>query len=487
MVLEETLAGIVGSEHVFNDPRTLETYSKDESFVHPIRPRCVVKPRSSKEVQAIVEWANLTRTPLVPVSSGPPRFRGDTIPSMGGAVTADLSGMKRIIKVDRQSRVAMIEPGVTFGELIPELGKEDLAPFMPLVPRRFKSVVASCLEREPITIPRAHWETQDPLLCTEVIYGSGDLFRTGYAAGPGTIEEQWEIGRTQVRGMGPAQVDFAKLIQGAQGTMGIVTWATIKCKLLPKVKKAFLVPSENVERLINLTYKLMWKKLGAECLILNGHNLACILAKDGKDASALRDALPVWVLFFGIEGTGLLPEEKAAYQEAEFKDVAQLLGLEPLTVVSGVTADVVLEALSQSSPEPYWKLRFKGGCQDVFFVTTLDRSPEFIRKMYELAGYFKYPAADIGVYIQPTVQGSNCHCEFNLSYTPQKSAEVDRLKSFVIEASRTLANMGAFFSRPYGPWTDIAYGCPPETVSALKKVKSIFDPNGIMNPGKLCF
>jgi FAD/FMN-containing dehydrogenase len=406
---------------------------------------------------------------------------------MGGVITIDLSGMKRIIKVDRPSRVAMIEPGVTFGELIPELGKEDLAPFMPLVPRRFKSVVASCLEREPITIPRAHWETQDPLLCTEVIYGSGDLFRTGSAAGPGTIEEQWEIGRTQVRGMGPAQVDFVKMIQGAQGTMGIVTWATIKCKLLPKVKKAFFVPSENVERLINLTYRLMWKKLGAECLILNGHNLACILAKEGKDANVLRDTLPVWVLFFGIESTGLLPEEKAAYQEAEFKDAAQLLGLEPLTVVSGMTAEVVLEALSQPSPEPYWKLRFKGGCQDVFFITTLDRSPEFIRKIYELAGYFKYPAIDIGVYIQPTVQGTNCHCEFNLSYAPQKSAEVDRVKSFVIEASRTLANMGAFFSRPYGPWTDIAYGHAPETISALKKVKSIFDPNGIMNPGKLCF
>lgn len=487
MVLEETLASIVGSERVFDDLETLEGYAKDESFVHPIRPRCVVKPKNTEEVERIVKWATDTNTPLVPVSSGPPRFRGDTVPSVGGAVIIDLSGMKRIIRVDRRNRVAMIEPGVTFGELIPELEKEGLAPFMPLVPRSSKSVVVSSLEREPITIPRHHWETQDPLLCVEVIYGSGDLFRTGSAAGPGTIEEQWEVGRAQVRGMGPAQVDFAKLIQGAQGTMGVVTWATIKCRLLPKVKKAFLVPSGDVDHLIDFTYRLMWKRLGAECLILNDHNLACILARNGKSAKALRESLPPWVLVFGIEGTGLLPQEKADYQEAEFIEVAQLFGLEPVTVVAGVRAADVLAVLSRPSPEPYWKLRFKGGCHDLFFLTTLDRSPEFVTEAYDLARFYRYPAMDIGIYLQPTVQGTNCHCEFNLSYDPQSSAETDRVKCFVSEGSGVLANMGAFFSRPYGAWADVAYGRAAETVVALRKVKQIFDPNGIMNPGKLCF
>jgi FAD/FMN-containing dehydrogenase len=395
--------------------------------------------------------------------------------------------MKRIIKIDRPSRVAMIEPGVTFGELIPELGKEGLSPFMPLVPRRSKSVVASCLEREPITIPRAHWETQDPLLCTEIIYGSGDLFRTGSAAGPGTIEEQWETGRTQVRGMGPAQVDFAKLIQGAQGTMGIVTWVTVKCKLLPKVKKGFFVPSEDLDRLIDLTYRLMWKKVGAECLILNGHTLACILAKDAEKAIALREVLPNWALFLGIEGAGLLPNEKVAYEETELKEVAQLFGLTPQMVIPGATAEVVSDALSQPSPEPYWKLRYKGGCQDIFFITNLNRTPEFINKMNELAGRYKYPGIDIGVYIQPTVQGTNCHCEFHLSYSPQRSIEVDRMRNFFTAASKALADMGAFFSRPYGPWAAMGYSRAADTVIALRKVKNIFDPNGIMNPGKLCF
>ena len=60
-------------------------------------------------------------------------------------------------------------------------------------------------------------------------------------------------------------------------------------------------------------------------------------------------------------------------------------------------------------------------------------------------------------------------------------------KRFVTEGCQALANAGAFFSRPYGPWADIAFGRCPDTVITLRKLKDIFDPNGIMNPGKLCF
>ena len=54
-------------------------------------------------------------------------------------------------------------------------------------------------------------------------------------------------------------------------------------------------------------------------------------------------------------------------------------------------------------------------------------------------------------------------------------------------ASKALSDAGAFFSRPYGPWSDIAYAKCPDTVAALKKVKGILDPKGVMNPAKLCF
>lgn len=481
------LIRIVGSENFLDNIESLQEYSKDMSFVNPIRPWCVVKPRNVDEVQAITKWANETLTPIVPVSSGLPRFRGDTIPSVGGVVIMDLSQMKRIIRVDRRNRVAMIEPGVTFGELNPELGKEDLAPFMPFLPRSTKSVLSSSLEREPITIPRLHWDSQDPLLCLEVILGTGDLFRTGSAAGPGTIEEQWAVGRAQMRPMGPSQMDPARYIQGSQGTMGIVTWITLKCKILPKIKKAFFVPAGNIEDLIDCTYKILWKRLGDECFILNAHNLACILGESGDDLKTLIDELPPWILFWSTEGVGLFPQEKVDYQEAELKDVAKSFGLTPVPSVAEIGAVYVSELLSKPSREPYWKLRSIGGCHDIFFITTMDKTPAFIQKVYELAISQKYPTDDIGVYLQPTVQGTNCHCEFNLFYDPQNPSQVEKVKKLDAEGSKVLANMGGFFSRPYGMWSNIAYGPSAYTVIAQRMVKDVYDPNGIMNPGKLCF
>src|SRR4030042_4860248 len=114
---EIELTKIVGSDNVLDSPAVLEKYSKDSSFVTQIMPRCVVKPGNADEVQKIVKWANETLTPLVPVSSGLPHFRGDTVPSVDGAVIVDLSRMNKIMRVDPVNRVAMVEPGVPFGKL----------------------------------------------------------------------------------------------------------------------------------------------------------------------------------------------------------------------------------------------------------------------------------------------------------------------------------------------------------------------------------
>ena len=484
---EEELAEIVGSENVLDDPKILEECSRDMSFVHPIRPRCVVKPKDTDEVQRLVKWANETLTPLVPVSSGTPHFQGDTIPSTGGAVIVDLTGMKQIVRTDRRNRVAMVEAGITFSELIPRLEKEGLRLNMPLLPRKSKSVIGSMLEREPVIMPLYQWDSIDPLACIEVIFGTGDLFRTGSAAGPGTLEDQWHAKQAQVNPMGPGQTDFARVVQGSQGTMGIVTWATIRCEALPTLQKPFLVGSDRLERLSDFIYRLLWLKLGDECLVLNNSNLAAIMSKSPKEYNTLRDALPPWLLFFCLAGYEYFPEERVKYQEKEILEAAQQFGVEPVSAISEISAYELLRVLANPSSEPYWNLRYKGACQDIFFLTTLDRVPRFIAVMYDLAEQRGYPSSDMGIYVQPMVQGTSCHCEFNLFYDPNNTREVARVRELHTQAGEVLLNAGAFFSRPYGALADMAFRRDGETTAALKKVKSIFDPNNIMNPGKLCF
>ena len=487
MGMKEKLDQIVGPERVLDDAETLSNYSGDVSFVPRVRPRCIVKPMSMVEVQKIVRLANDMGTPLVPISSGAPHFRGDTIPSVGGAVIVDLHGMNRILRIDSKNKVAMIEPGVTFDQLKKALEKEGLAPYTPLLPRATKSVLTSYLEREPITIPRDQWDNQDPLLCTEVVYGSGDLFRTGSAAGPGNPEEQWKVGRAMMRGNGPTQTDFAKLIMAAQGTMGIITWATIKCRRLPDSTRSFLVTSNDLSPILDLGYRCFWRRIGNQILILNNQNLAAIFSESPEEIKELKAKWPTWMLTFTIDGTGIMPEERIAWQEKAFIEEAGKLGLKPQRRFGGVQSDRVANTLSESSKMPYWKTRHKGGNHELFFLTTLDRTPQFIQRMSRLAKSFEVPENEIGVYLQPTIMGANCHCEFHLPYNPKNDVEFNQIKALDREASRILANLGGFFSRPYGHWAKVAYGHDPATVIALRKVNNIFDPNGIMNPGKLCF
>ena len=116
-----------------------------------------------------------------------------------------------------------------------ELAKEGLRLTTPLLPRASKSVVASLLEREPTLIPRYLWSMLDPLRCIEVVFGDGVKMTTGNAANMGTIEEEWEKNLAQIVPSGPQQTDFYRLVSAAQGSMGIVTWASVKCEVLPEV------------------------------------------------------------------------------------------------------------------------------------------------------------------------------------------------------------------------------------------------------------
>jgi FAD/FMN-containing dehydrogenase len=488
MINEASLAKIVGVDNVNREGVILEKYSRDMSFVHAIKPKYVVKPGNTEEILKIVNLAKDTGTPLVPVSSGAPHFRGDTVPGTGGAIIVDLSGMKKIIHVDRKNRVAMFEPGVTFNELAAAVAKEGLRLNMPLLPRQSKSVVGSLLEREPVLMPKYHWDIADPLACTEVIFGTGEMFRTGAAAGSGSIEEQWAAGGAQKEAAGPSSASWYRMIQGSQGTMGIVTWVSARCELLPRMEEPFFVATSRLDKILEMVHWLIRLRLVNECLVLNNTNLALIMAAKGSEKyRQIKDALPLWILFFNIAAYDYLPQERVTGQIKNMRELTQRLGVEAVRALDGVTADQFLSVVQHPSAEPYWKLHHKGGCQDIFFLTIFDKLPELIRTMDASANAATYPNEELGIYLQPIVQGVNCHCEFNLFHDSKNHDETARVREFTLNATKRLVTKGAFFSRPYGEIARMIMNRDAATVATLKKIKAIVDPNNIMNPGKLCF
>ena len=278
-----------------------------------------------------------------------------------------------------------------------------------------------------------------------------------------------------------------RLVTGAQGSMGIVVWASVKLELLPSVRRHFFVPHSRVDGLIDLIYRLTKIRLGDEVLLLNRTKLAGLVEQEPAAWAVLRGALPEWVALIGLAGTALLPEERVRVQEKELRAVVQEFGLTLCNGFPGIRQSDVAKIFDGDSGERSTTLTWKGASQDIFFLTTLDKAPQFIMTVQSVAARHDYPQSDIGMYVQPQHQGVSHHVEFNFPYNPADKNEVDKVRNIYFESSAELVEQGAYFSRPYGYWAELVYQRDATSTEILWAIKKILDPANILNPGKLCF
>jgi FAD/FMN-containing dehydrogenase len=485
--MQDLLVRIVGAKNVYEGPSVLAQFSQDKSFEKPIMPQSIVKPHSVEEVVSVVQWANRTKTPLIPISSKAPHYKGDTVPGVPNAVIVDLSEMKRILSINRTHRIAIVEPGVTYAELIEALKKENLSISMPLAPRSGKSVMGSILETEPRLNALHQWCNLDPLRCAEVTWGDGNRMFTGEAGASAlNLEGQWKENKWQWEPAGPMMLDFYRLLTGAQGTMGIVTWASVRCENMPQAHKGYLVPANKLEDLIDFSYRVLRLRFSDEFFIMNNTQLAYLMSENQRDVALLKSKLPPWSAFVSIAGREFLPEEKVAYQEEDIQDIAGQYSLQMLPSVGGVSGEAVLDKATKPCGEKYWKETYKGAFTDLFFSTTLDQTPGFMQKMNELASAEGYSVSDIGLYLQPENMGTSYHCSFTLPYCADRPDSAAQAKRLFEKASGEFAKMGAYYFRPYGIWSKLQLSKDPQSYKVQQRLKEIFDPNGILNPGKLC-
>ena len=186
--------------------------------------------------------------------------------------------------------------------------------------------------------------------------------------------------------------------------------------------------------------------------------------------------------------------EKLEYEEEALREIMKSYfpGLRLRTTLPGikVVEGKIPEMLRKPWPKDrtYWKHAYKGGCLDLIFMTTLDRVPNFIPAVNEVAVKHQYPVNDIGCYIQPVENGRACQLEFNFYYNPQDEAEKERMRGLYGEAAAAVFERGAWFTRPYGSAvTNMIYKRYATYVAVAKRFKKYADPNNIMNPGTLCF
>ena len=488
MNLKSALSEIIEGKHVDDTPEALLDYSKDHSlFSAKGRADVIVHPGNAEEVHRVVQFANQSKVPIIPVSSSV-HFRGSTIPKMGGIIL-DMREMNRILDMDLKNRLARIEPGVTWGQIQGELEKINHRMIMPLFPLTSSSVVTSLLEREVPTNPR--YEYSEPMTTVEVIWGNGMRFRTGSASTPGFPDKSVVKGGNP---QGPG-IDWYRFLQGAQGTMGVVTWAIVKFEFLPVVDKTYFISFNQLADAIEPLYQIQRRMIGHEFFLVNNQVGALIFSEAWpSDYEILKRELPPWFMVLVLSGAPRFPEEKLAYEKEAIDEIAAQASAikEIMTSLPGAAPGLEKRLPGMlRSPWPedrvYWKHQLKGGCEEIILIGTIEKVPQFTETVKKVAGAHGYDVGDLGVYVQPIEQGRACHIEYQFYYDPKEEDSLEKVRAIQRKASETLFQEGAFFSRPYGGLSRMVYEKARGYANTLTKVKGVLDPNHIMCPGNICF
>jgi hypothetical protein len=325
------------------------------------------------------------------------------------------------------------------------------------------------------------YEYGDPVLSSQIVLGNGDLFKTGMAAAEHTQGVYPE---------GPG-INFFSFFTAAQGTLGIVTWQNLKIEYRPKHQKVYFMGFDDLDAAAYPIYRLQRRHVGNECFVLNKFLMALLLCDEyPKDFSKLMDSLPAYTLVQVIAGAPRRPLERIAYEEKALFEVAAELQFEPQRTVGGVAgleATMIDKLRNLPANGTYWKARFKNSSQDIFFITTMDRAQSYVDIAMGFAAGYGLNTREIGIYMQPLERGRACHLSFSFPCDLNDERDVALTTDLHAGLSEELMAQGAFFSRPYGPWADMVYRRYSSYTQSLKDLKKVFDPNNILNPGKLCF
>lgn len=465
-----------------SQPSALEAFVRSHTDGSAV-PLGIARPKDEQQVEAVVEWANRHNVALVPVSSpAGPRRRGDTAPAVP-ALVIDLSKMNRMLHADARDAIALIEPGLTFMDFDAKLRSFGLRSHKPLLPRRTKSVMAAFLEREPIITPQEHWDTSDPLAALSITFGSGEAFRTGTAGLPGTLAANLKGGNRQMMAAGPIATDYTRVLLGSQGTLGIVSWASIYCERIPAREESYFYEADDYASLAEFARLLALRQLGMHVFMLDRTQAAAALGLKSAafDEAAADRNRPRWLLYVSIAAPDFSPDAAMAWQRADLATLAAQTGARQLREDDSLSAIVLADRL-QNLPAAYFKDAPRGQHREIFCLSQMDRVGELVTVADRVLGQSEGVRA--GVYVQPTIQGSSCHVEFTLYHSVQDTAEAKKLEKQLVEK---VASAGGFLSRPYGDWSSVAYSKASNIVPYLQKVKDIFDPKRLMNPKRLCF
>ncbi len=449
----EKLEAIVGAENILVEPEKVEPYGAD-AVKEKFPPEAVLFPESAAEVSAILKLANEFLFPVT-ARGGGVGYTGGAVPVDGGIVVGT-DRMNRIIEISEENLYAVCQPGIRTFDLQQAVEKYGL--LFPPDPASYKDsfIGGNIAENAGGMRTPKYGVTKHSVLGLEVVTATGEIIRTG--------------GRT-VKNV--AGFDLTGLMCGSEGLLGIITEATLKLLPMPEA---------------TATVRASFDSMKAACEVLTKFTTRGLLpmAMEVIDRNAIGAIEKNFAFGFSPETQAVLlvAVDGASEQvERESKLVEQILkengGFDILRSQSKEEENKLWDARRAISPSlmKYNNLKIN---EDV--VVPRSKVPELIGKVEEIGKKYEIFVANFG-----HAGDGNIHVNFMCDRNDPDS--VARARKAVRETFELSVKLGGTISGEHGigyvksQYLDIALDAP--TLEIMKAIKRVFDPNGILNPGKM--
>ena len=448
-IIIDELREVVDEKRIFHDPADLYAYGFDASIHHAV-PDVVVRVKSAHEVEEIVRIANHHVIPVIARGAGT-ALCGQAVPINGG-ILLDMTAMNEIKEIHIEDLYCIVEPGVIYAKLNDALSKYGF--FFPPSPGSGDVCTIGGMIAANASGMRAikYGATRDYVLGMEIVFPDGRV----------------RFGSKTLKNSAGYQVE--RLIVGSEGTLGIITEATLRISPLPEKRAVALASFDNVVKAGEGVAAIIASGMIPSALEIMDH--VCIQAVNNAMDIGLPDVEAI--LLIEVDG-------KEGEVRGSIKRVAEIL--------KGKAKDIkftddeeemtnlwkgrkgVLPSLSR-----YGEDRVSVSLADDMCVP-ISKIPYAIKEFQEIAK--KY---DILIGTYGHAGDGNLHTKVLIN--PKKDEEWRRAEKAVDEIYKAVQRLGGIASGEHGigitksPWIN-------GDIKIMEKIKKALDPNNIMNPGKM--
>jgi len=445
-----SLQKLLPKDRVFTDPVDCYAYAYDNSRNYH-SPIAVVFPLNTEEVADVIQLCNQHTIPVIPRGRGT-GTAGGSVPEIGGIVMS-LERMTNIISVDGDNRMAIIEPGVLNQTLQDAVKSSGF--FWPPDPSSaaYCSIggnLATCAAG-----PHAvkYGVARDHVLGLKAVTGNGDVIKTGCYTSKGVVG-----------------YDLTRLIVGSEGTLAVITEATLKLTPLPKHTGG--LTAEFVD-----TYSCA-KAIAA--IMAQPYTPSALEFLDNGALNLIRN-----------KHKNLLPENAKAYLMIEVDGSQQEIVEATEAILQACQVEGLIEAKPAHDTKALWAARkaLSPLLKDIApkkinedIAVPVSHLPELLTGLEKLSAQYQISNVNFG-------HAGNGNIHVNLLVNPDNAEEMQRAYACLDEVFSLVLSLQGTLSGEHGvgmakrPF--VSREIDATTMQLMKQVKLTFDPNNILNPGKL--